>query len=112
MLPVESYTTVEKKDIQDALSSGDFLAYQGVNLLFKQGSNSLEEVTEFLGKTFGNIGKVAVVGKNSKHYLISDKFEPEVIEPFSSYENTSASFKNDIGRMAKFISYGHINYEV
>jgi len=112
MLPVETYLTVEPKDLQKALSTHSFLSFQGQNLIFIQGKYSTNESLSFVEKVFPFIGKIAVLDKDGEYHLVSDKFGVEAIEPFVSYKDERNTFVNSISRISTFISFGHKKYEV
>ena len=64
MLPVESYITVDKKILQEAISYGNYLSVQGENLLFIQGHYQLSDVYTFLKSVIHVVGKIAVKNKD------------------------------------------------
>lgn len=112
MKPVETYTTVEKKDLQEVFSTGDYLKFQGENILFTQGSHGKDEAYLFLKTVFPFIGKIAVRDASEKVLLISNRFTPDVIEPFINFEDVTETFKDNLEKMSEHISYGYKDYAV
>jgi hypothetical protein len=112
MKPVETYVEVTSKDIQKVLESHEYLKFQGSNLLFIQGAYSQENVLNFLTIVFNVIGKIALRDKEGKMFIVCDRFTEDVTEPFSSYEDVTKIFANNLEKMSEFIAFGNKTYEV
>lgn len=103
MKQTETYVRVGNKDIEKALEEKVFLPYQGKNILFVYDSYNESAVFSFLQHVFLNAGKVALEGRG-KYYIISDRYEEDINEPFLEWENICHIAENDIASLASVIS--------
>lgn len=109
MKPVETYVTVNPKDVAQALTDKNFLTFQGNNLLFVYADYRDVDLFNFLTSVFDIVGKVTVETAKNKYCIVCDKFDAEVVEPFAEYEDISRKMANDIQKISDFIYTCYIN---
>lgn len=102
MLAVENYFYIESKDINSCLKKKNLCDFQGKNILLKKDVYSADELKQFFESVFNFINKI-VVESDEVYYILSDKFEEKVIEPFDKFEYKNEELKNDITSMSNFI---------
>lgn len=99
---VENYFNIDSKQIDYYLKNKNLSDFQGGNILLKKNIYNSDKLKEFFESVFNFINKIAVED-DSVTYIISDKFEEKVIEPFDKIEYKSDELKNDITLMSDFI---------
>lgn len=101
MQKVENYININSKDI-DAYSQDKLFTFQGQNILLKKDVYSKDKLKQFFDSVFNYVNKIVTEGDDI-HYLISIKFEEEVIEPFDKLESKSGELHNDTSLMTDFV---------
>ncbi len=105
MTPVETYIPVDQDIITRALDTKTYINFQGGNLLFEAAIYSKTEVTLFLVHVFDIVDKIAMKSFDGSYYMLSNKFDSDVIEPFSEHKDVSKQLGNDIEKIAEFICH-------
>ena len=92
---VEEYKKINQYTLKDILESKNIFDIQGQPILIVYSSNiSKQELIDFFNLSFKYISKIALE-KNSKYYIVCDKYKKEVIEPFHQYENVSENMNTE-----------------
>lgn len=102
MLAVENYFNIDSKQLDSYLKNKNTSELQGRNLLLKKDIYDLDKLKDFFESVFNFVNKIAVEDENIT-YIISDKFEEKVIEPFNNLEYKNEELDNDIILMSNFI---------
>ncbi len=110
MLKVEEYVYINNKDVTFYLKNKNLSDFQGRNIFFKKDFYNVEEIKQFIDSIFNVVNKISVEG-NSSRYIISDKFNEEIIEPYKM-EDKSRELHNDITLTSEFICSLNKSYEV
>jgi hypothetical protein len=102
-MEVEEYTYLKYFEMLKIVERESPAHVQGRPVIIVySGQFTSQFLQQFFDVTFPILSKI-VLEKESKHYLLCDKYEKECIEPFNQMVNVTSQINNNVSAIVDFI---------
>ena len=102
-MKVETYIPIDSAYIKLFLSTGDKSKIQGSSILLGYDSYAEETIRPFLEAVLHDVNKIVIEKSIKRYYLVAQKIEEDIEEPFANLIDIHANLQGDIDAITDFI---------